>query len=77
LSDEILQIPQLPPGLKEAALRGRLIPFVGAGASMIAGCPSWSEFADRTLRFFIEQGKCEFRGNPDSDSEEKPDGIPR
>jgi SIR2-like domain len=50
-------IPPLPPGLKEAALRGTLIPFVGAGASRLAGCPNWIEFADRALRYFVDQGK--------------------
>lgn len=50
-------IPDLPQGLREAALKGTLIPFIGAGASRIAGCPNWSEFADATLRFFIDAGK--------------------
>jgi len=50
-------IPPLSPGLKEAALRGTLIPFIGAGASRLAGCPNWAEFADRTLRYFVDQGK--------------------
>jgi hypothetical protein len=50
-------IPPLPPGLKEAALRGTLIPFIGAGASRLAGCPNWTEFADRALRYFVERGK--------------------
>jgi SIR2-like domain len=53
----IKPIPDLPKGLREAALRGALIPFVGAGASRIAGCPNWSEFADCALRFFVAQGK--------------------
>ena len=53
----IKPIPDPPKGLREAALRGTLIPFVGAGASRIAGCPNWSEFADGALRFFVEQGK--------------------
>lgn len=44
-------------GLKEAARLGLLIPFVGAGASMVAGCPGWAEFANRSLRFFVEQGR--------------------
>jgi len=44
-------------GLKEAASLGLLIPFVGAGASMVAGCPGWAEFADRSLRFFIDKGR--------------------
>ncbi len=50
-------IPSLPPGLKEAALRGTLIPFIGAGASRLAGCPNWIEFADAALRYFVDQGK--------------------
>jgi len=53
----IKAIPNLPRGLRDAALRGTLIPFVGAGASRIAGCPNWSEFADGALRFFVDQGK--------------------
>ncbi len=44
-------------GLKEAARLGLLIPFIGAGASRVAGCPGWAEFADRSLRYFIENGK--------------------
>jgi hypothetical protein len=50
-------IPPLPPGLKEAALRGTLIPFIGAGASRLAGCPNWTEFADHALRYFVDRGK--------------------
>jgi len=44
-------------GKGSRAQRGTLIPFVGAGASRIAGCPNWSKFADGALRFFVEQGK--------------------
>src|SRR5215207_8753513 len=50
-------IPPLPTGLRDAALRGTLIPFIGAGASRLAGCPNWVEFADRALRYFVDQGK--------------------
>jgi len=57
LMEVIKPIPDPPKGLREAALRGTLIPFVGAGASRIAGCPNWSEFADGALRFFVAQGK--------------------
>jgi SIR2-like domain len=57
LTDEIKPIPDLPEGLREAAVRGTLIPFVGAGASRIAGCPNWSEFADSALRSFVELGR--------------------
>jgi hypothetical protein len=57
LTDEITPIPVLPEGLREAAVRGTLIPFVGAGASRIAGCPNWSGFADAALQFFVGLGK--------------------
>jgi hypothetical protein len=50
-------IPPLPAGLKEAAMRGTLIPFIGAGASRLAGCPDWIGFADGALRYFVDQGK--------------------
>ena len=53
-------IPKLPENLRSASLRGTLIPFVGAGASRIAGCPDWSGFADQALQFFINQGKFSF-----------------
>jgi hypothetical protein len=55
--DVINPIPALLPGLRDTALRGTLIPFVGAGASRLAGCPNWTEFADRALRYFVDQGK--------------------
>lgn len=57
MPDVIKLIPDLPAGLREAAQRAKLIPFVGAGASKIAGCPNWNEFADRALQFFVEKGK--------------------
>lgn len=44
-------------GLREAAQRGTLIPFVGAGASRLAGGPSWPEFADKALRQFVNDRK--------------------
>lgn len=57
MSADIPTIPAVPPGLREAALRSTLIPFVGAGASRIGGCPGWSEFADRALQCFVDRGK--------------------
>jgi len=55
--DVITPIPALPNGLRDAALKGTLIPFIGAGASRLAGCPNWIEFADSALRYFVDQGK--------------------
>jgi len=57
MSEDILPIPRIPGGLREAAQRGTLIPFIGAGASRIAGCPGWSEFADGALRCLVDEGK--------------------
>jgi hypothetical protein len=57
MGDDILPIPRFPEALREAAQLRKLIPFVGAGASRIAGCPGWSEFADGALHCFVESGK--------------------
>lgn len=56
MTEEIKPIPDLPAGLREAATRGTLIPFVGAGASRIAGCPTWAEFANAALRSLVGLG---------------------
>ena len=60
MTGKLLQIPEIPAGLREAALRGTLIPFIGAGASILAGCPGWNAFADGTLRWLIKQGKFSY-----------------
>ncbi len=52
--DEIPLIPVVPAALREAAQLGTLIPFVGAGASRLAGCPNWAELADGALRCFVD-----------------------
>jgi len=57
VSDSIPLIPTIPQALREAAQRGILIPFVGAGASVLAGCPTWSELADGALQACIEAQK--------------------
>lgn len=57
VSADIPAVPAVPPGLREAAERSTLVPFVGAGASRLAGCPGWSEFADGALQCFVDQGK--------------------
>lgn len=57
MATDLLPIPAVPDGLREAALIGRLVPFIGAGASRLAGCPGWSDFADGTLRQLIDRGK--------------------
>lgn len=41
--------PNLPKEIKQAALNGELVLFVGAGVSMLLDLPSWSELADKVL----------------------------
>jgi hypothetical protein len=60
MSEQLLPIPEVPPGLRQAAQRGILIPFIGAGASRLAGCPGWAEFADGVLQWMIERGKFSY-----------------
>ena len=50
-------IPEIPPVLRDASHRGVLIPFVGAGVSVLAGCPTWNLLADGALRDCVRQGK--------------------
>ncbi|MDE0447191.1 MAG: SIR2 family protein [Spirochaetaceae bacterium] len=57
MASEIPLIPEVPQALREAAQVGKLIPFVGAGVSRLAGCPDWDGFADAALNVFVEQGK--------------------
>ncbi|MFM1911969.1 MAG: hypothetical protein RJB18_1360 [Pseudomonadota bacterium] len=47
------ELPIIPEGMLIAASSGILVPFIGAGVSMLGGCPSWSELANRALRSFI------------------------
>jgi hypothetical protein len=47
---QIPDIPDIPDELRIASKEGRLVLFVGAGASQLAGCPGWSDFADHALR---------------------------
>ncbi|HXH91695.1 MAG TPA: SIR2 family protein [Thermoanaerobaculia bacterium] len=56
--DDLLLVPPVPDALREAAqVAGNLIPFIGAGASRLAGCPSWIELADAAFNCFVDQGK--------------------
>jgi hypothetical protein len=60
MTDRIPLIPEVPGALREAAQIGKLVPFVGAGASVLAGCPNWVDFADRCFDTFLEQGKFSY-----------------
>jgi hypothetical protein len=60
MSSKLLPTPEIPTGLREAAARTTLIPFIGAGASVLAGCPGWKDFADKTLRWLVGQGNFSY-----------------
>jgi hypothetical protein len=55
--EQLHAIPPVPDSLREAAQRGILIPFIGAGVSRLAGCPDWAGFADKALHWLIDRGK--------------------
>src|SRR5262245_58434802 len=56
MDHDIPPIPEVPAELREAAQLCTLVPFVGAGASKLAGCPSWDEFANAALAIFVDHG---------------------
>jgi hypothetical protein len=60
MSSEIPLIPRIPQGLRDAATRGTLVPFVGAGASVLGGCPTWGKLADDALQKCIRADKFNF-----------------
>lgn len=52
---DIVLIPEPPDGLREAALLGNLVLFIGAGVSRLAGCSGWDEFANQALNQLIKK----------------------
>jgi hypothetical protein len=57
LADELSLLPDVPDGVREAATRGVLVPFVGAGVSLLTGCPSWPQLAKGALNTFLDHGR--------------------
>jgi len=53
----LLEIPEVPAQILQAASRGKLVVFVGAGVSRIIGCPSWEKFALKYLDYIYDK-KC-------------------
>lgn len=58
--DELKTIPTIPEEILEAAKDGRLVLFVGAGASRMVGMPSWGELASEALNSLVEQGYIDY-----------------
>lgn len=46
---ELRDIPELPEEIRQAALDGGLVFFVGAGVSILVGLPSWDDLAWKVL----------------------------
>jgi hypothetical protein len=57
--DRIELIPEIPLRLRIAAKEGKLVPFVGAGLSQLAGCPGWNDFSTAALSFLVGQGNLD------------------
>lgn len=57
MDNKIPLLPVIPDGLRIAANTGKLVPFVGAGVSVLGGCPGWADFATETLRYFVKKEK--------------------
>ncbi len=53
-------IPDVPEPIIAAASQGKLRLFVGAGASILAGSPSWDGLADGVLRQLCECGELNY-----------------
>ena len=56
----ILPIPELPREIRDAANRGKLAIFVGAGVSRIMGCQGWGDLAVALLSACFEHGYINF-----------------
>lgn len=52
--------PELPAPIKKAAEDGKLVLFVGAGASMLLGMPSWGGLASSALNSLRDEGHINF-----------------
>jgi hypothetical protein len=57
--EEIPTFPIIPRKLRDAASLKKLVPFIGAGVSAIAGYPDWDKLADEALRFFVTKQKLD------------------
>ena len=53
-SNKIEDIPAIPDGVIDAASRGTLILFIGAGVSRIIGGPTWRQFAEKYLKHLYD-----------------------
>ncbi|HEY3778673.1 MAG TPA: SIR2 family protein [Rhizomicrobium sp.] len=57
MADELPLLPDVPEGIRDSATRGILVPFVGAGLSLLTGCPGWGQLAKGALHTFLDNGR--------------------
>ena len=60
MTGALKDVPELPDELKDAARDGNLVLFIGAGVSMLAGYPSWNEFAHSALKDLCKKEKINY-----------------
>ena len=60
MTDRLEALPPIPEEVLEAAKDGRLVLFVGAGASMMVGMPSWGGLASAALNSLVKQGHIDY-----------------
>ena len=54
------EIPEIPEAIINAAEKGKLLIFVGAGVSRLLDYPSWGQFADQLLEKLASDGHITF-----------------
>lgn len=59
-ASNLREIPELPDEIIQAGLNGELVLFVGAGASMLLGLPSWLGLASKVLSDLQSKGLLNF-----------------
>jgi hypothetical protein len=60
MKTDLKEIPELPKEIKDAAYEGKLVLFVGAGVSRLAGLPAWKTWAYSQLELLREKGFINF-----------------
>ena len=57
----IRELPNIPPGLLDAATNNKLVVFIGAGVSKLMGCELWDDLARGIVDTCYEKGIINFK----------------